>query len=403
LLHGHSEQGRRKEWPWGFRGGSEAPPSQPTFDCIVIKLHHTNQSCRKDLLQFRTSRNNDQRRDDVKILCPVKDVARRSSGARARFHVQIACRGDSNVSRLIRRNGLRVKRGKKVWMYRWHVLLMINRSSSVVPATSDNPVLAHVLERLQRLEDIVLAKPNDAVQNITSGVDSSRPVPTLHEDVVQNEIFHSMGRSDVSPQTNINQHEDNIRETEITASRPTDTIDEEASFTFVTAKVSELALDLGLETPVLTKISVNGSRVIRRICLPERTEAHVLFQSFAKSLGSWYHIYHRQTVETLLDKTYHQIAQGQIPSLSHAALLLSIFASGAYFQASAAWPECVFTNHQAANQLSSCWKQNTLDILDYVERATTPTVIEELQATIIVALMLQNIEGMSRASHESSH
>jgi hypothetical protein len=376
---------------------------QPTFDCIIFKFHHPNQSCRKDLLQYRMPRNNDQRHDDVKILCLVKGVARRSSGARARFHVQIACREDLNVSLLIRRNGLRVKRGKKTWMCRWHVLLIRNRSSSVVPATSDNPVLAQVLERLQRLEDIVLAKPNHVVRNITSGFDDSRPVPTLHEDVVQNEIFHSMGRSDVSPQTNITQCEDNIRETEITASRPTDTIDEEASFTFVTAQVSELASDLGLETPVLTRISVSGSRVIRRICLPERTEAHVLFQSFAKSLGSWYHIYHRQTVEILLDKTYYQIAQGQTPSYSHAALLLSIFASGAYFQASTAWPECVFTDPRAANQLSSCWKQNTLDILDYVERATTPTVIEELQATIIVALMLQNIEGMSRASYERSH
>jgi hypothetical protein len=280
---------------------------------------------------------------------------------------------------------------------------MKNRSNSVVPPMSDNPVLAQVLERLKRLEDIVLARPDHVVQNVTSGDNGTRTIPTLHEDVVQNEIFHSMGRSDVSPSANIDHHEDSIRETEIIASRPTDTTDEEANFTFVSARVSDLVLDLGLETPVLTKISVSGSKVIRRICLPERTEAHVLFQSFAKSLGSWYHIYHRQTVEFLLDKTYYQIAQGQIPNLSHVALLLSIFASGAYFQASAAWPECVFTDPQAANQLSSCWKQNTLDILDYVERATTPTVVEELQATIIVALMLQNIEGMYQFSRRRLH
>jgi len=203
-----------------------------------------------------------------------------------------------------------------------------------------------------------------------------------------------MGRSDVPPQTNIDQHEDEVRETGITASKLLDATDEAAGFVFVSAKVSELASDLRLKSPVLTKISVNGSRVIRHICFPERTEAQVLFQSFSKSLGSWYHIYHRQTVESLLDKTYYQIACGQVPSLPHAALLLGIFASGAYFQASAAWPECIFTGPQVANQLSSCWQQNTLDILDYHERATIPTVIEELQATIIVALILQNIEGM---------
>jgi hypothetical protein len=275
-----------------------------------------------------------------------------------------------------------------------HALLMVNRSSSVVPATFDNPVLAQVLERLQRLEDIVLSKSDDTIPNVNSGDGDFRPAPTLHEDVVQNDIFHSIGRSNASPQANIEQHEDEVRETEITASRPTDVIDEEASFTFVSAKVSELAFDLGLKMPVLTKISVNGSRVIRRICLPERSEAHVLFQSFAKSLGSWYHIYHRQTVETLLDKTYYQIACGQVPSLSHTALLLSIFSSGAYFQASVAWPECVFTDPQTANQLSLSWKQNTLDILDYIERAATPTSVEQLQATIVVSLVLQNFQGV---------
>ncbi|KEQ74807.1 hypothetical protein M436DRAFT_62249 [Aureobasidium namibiae CBS 147.97] len=278
-------------------------------------------------------------------------------------------------------------------MYGSNVLLIENRSSSVATVTSDNPVLAQVLERLKRLEDIVLTKSDSVTGNITFGDDDSRSIPNLHEDVVQNEIFHSIGRSDVSPQANIDRQEDEVRETEITATKRSDTRDEEASFTFVSAKVSELAFDVNLRTPVLTKISVDGGRVIRRICLPERKEAHILFQSFAKSLGSWYHIYHRQTVETLLDKTYYQIACGQVPSLSHIALLLSIFASGAYFQTSAAWPECVFSDPQTANQISLCWKQNTLDILDFIQRATTPTVCIELR---FIAFIILNLEGLSK-------
>jgi hypothetical protein len=63
-----------------------------------------------------------------------------------------------------------------------------------------------------------------------------------------------------------------------------------------------------------------------------------------------------------------------------------------------AWPECVFTDPQTANQLSLSWKQNTLDILDYIERAATPTSIEQLQATIIVSLVLQNFQGMHGVS-----
>lgn len=211
---------------------------------------------------------------------------------------------------------------------------------------------------------------------------------------MQNEIFHSIGRSNASPQENIEQHEDEFRDTEIIGSRPTDTSGNDINVSFTSAKVSEIAFDLNLKMPVLTNISVNGGRVIRRVCLPEREEARILFQTFARSLGSWYHIYHKRTVEVLLDKTYYQIACGHNPGLSQVALLLSIFASGAYFQASTAWPESVFPDSRLANQFSMHWKQNTLDILDHIERSTTPTTVEQLQATIIMSLMIQNYEGM---------
>ncbi|KAI5196799.1 hypothetical protein E4T39_07622 [Aureobasidium subglaciale] len=267
------------------------------------------------------------------------------------------------------------------------------RSSSVVP--SDNLVLAQILERLQKLENIVLANGNDTRSDDTEN-SRSGSLPTMHEDVVQNEIFHTIGRTDPSPRTNIEQHENDFRSTDITASRQIDATENHGGFQFTSARVSEIAFDLGLKTPVLTNISVNGSRVIRRICLPDRNEAHVLFKSYEKSLGSWYHIYHRQTIEALLDEIYCQIASGQDPILSHAALLLSIFVSGAYFQAFAAWPESVFPNPQEANQLSTSWKQNALDILEHLERSSTITSIEQLQATVIMSLMTQNFEGLSK-------
>ncbi|KAG9951027.1 hypothetical protein KCU85_g3040, partial [Aureobasidium melanogenum] len=267
-------------------------------------------------------------------------------------------------------------------------------SANVSAAASDSLVLARVLERLQRLEDIVLTKSDNIVRDRASENTPSSSIPALHEDVVQNEIFHTIGRSNASPQANIEQHEDEFRDTEIVGSRPTDAIIKEASFLFTSGKVSEIAFDLNLRMPVLTSISVEGNKVIRRICLPEREEARILFQTFAKSLGSWYHIYHKRTVEILLDKTYYQIACGHNPGLPQVALLISIFASGAYFQASVAWPECVFSDPQVANQLSMNWKQNTLDILDHIERSTTPTTVEQLQATIIMSLMIQNFEGM---------
>lgn len=251
--------------------------------------------------------------------------------------------------------------------------------------------MARVLERLQRLEDIVL-KTDDSTRNHVNdntGAEISSPLAT-HEDVVQNELFHSIARSDASSLIN-NHTEDEFKNTEISSSRPSNTIDGEQNFLFTTGGVSEITFDLNLKAPVLTKISVSGSRVIRRICLPEHKEAHVLFKTYASSIGSWYHIYHRHTVEALLDKVYHQIASGQRPNLAHVALLLSMFAGGAYFQAFAA--ETLFAEPKEANQLALSWTHNTLDILDHVERASTPTSIEQLQATIIMSLMIQNFEG----------
>ncbi|KAH0395556.1 hypothetical protein KCU89_g10211, partial [Aureobasidium melanogenum] len=322
-----------------------------------------------------------RRHDVVKIPSPVKCVARRSSSARVPSHVRTAYREDSSVNRLILRDGLQISRCR-------------SSSAAVSAAASDSSVLARVLERLQRLEDIVLDKSDKTVRDKASEEVANNFIPTLHEDVVQNEIFHTIGRSNASPQANIEQQEDEFRDTEIIGSRPTDTTNKEASFLFTSGKVSEITFDLDLRMPVLTSIYVDGSRVVRRICLPEREEARILFQSFAKSLGSWYHIYHRRTVEIILDKTYYQIACGHNPGLPQVALLLSIFASGAYFQASISWPECVFSDPRMANQLSMNWKQNTLEILDHIERSTTPTTVEQVQATIILSLMIQNFEGM---------
>ncbi|CAD0112146.1 unnamed protein product [Aureobasidium uvarum] len=312
-----------------------------------------------------------------------------------------------NAGHLVQRDGLRVWRGKTIDARPVAVVVADgnSRSSSVMPAASDSSVLAKVLERLQRLEDIVLTKPDNVVsdnvvpdddtRNKVVGAVGQTSIPRLHEDVAQNDIFHSIGRSNASSQANlsIEQREDEFRATEIIGSRPTAQDGNDASFTFTSANVSEIAFDLNLETPILTNIAVNGSRVIRRICLPGREEAHILFQSFAKSLGSWYHIYHKQTIEMLLDKTCYQIACGNVPDLSHAALLLSIFASGAYFLAFTS-SGCVLADPQVANQLSVNWKQNALDMLDHIERVSTPTTVEQVQATIIMSLVIQNFEGM---------
>lgn len=256
--------------------------------------------------------------------------------------------------------------------------------------------MARILDRLQRLENVVLNNNERGPPSIAAS-NSEKTAQDRHEDVTQNEIFHSVGRSDPSVLARA-ETEIDARNIELTAQgyRMTTKTEDTASFLFVVAPVTDLILDLELNVPVLTKISINGIEIIRRICLPDRKEAQVLFKSYSRSLGSWYHIYHRHTVEALLNQNYDLLACGQTPKLEHAALLLSIFASGAYFQAFAAWPESVFSTSEEANQLSLHWKQNTIDILAYIERSSIPSSVEQLQATIILSLLMQNLEGLSK-------
>lgn len=255
--------------------------------------------------------------------------------------------------------------------------------------------MAQILERLQRLEDVVHStKDLETASGLVEETDKSSPI--THEDVVQNEVFHTIGRSDAAQSRASVEPEDEARDMEIAGSRQATKSEDGANFRFTCATIQELVFDLDLEDPVLTRISVVGRNVIRSICLPTREQAHVLSKTYSQSLGSWYHIYHRHTVEALLDETYNLLDRGHCPELQNVALLLSIFASGAYFHAFAGTSECAACGPGKANQIPLHWKQNTLDILDHIERSATPSSVEQLQATIIMSLLTQNFEGLSK-------
>ena len=213
----------------------------------------------------------------------------------------------------------------------------------------------------------------------------------IHEDAAQNAVFHVLGRTDpesVEP-------EDEARDLEITGSRLPVNYNDATRFAITAGAISMLTYDLDLDVPVLTAPSVIEGKLLRNICLPDRKSAHTLFTSYSRSLGSWYHIYHKHTVEALLDTAYNELGLGKLPDLGTVAFLLSIFASGAYFQAFASWPESVFANSNEANRLSVYWKESTLDVLDHVERTSNSSSIEQLQATIIISLLIQNYECLS--------
>lgn len=82
---------------------------------------------------------------------------------------------------------------------------------------------------------------------------------------------------------------------------------------------------------------------------------------------------------------------------SHVALLLSIFASTAYYWTSRSDCDGLFLTLQDANQVSLLWGKAALDVLEHSCRTTSGS-IEDIQATIILSFLFFNLEGFSARS-----
>ena len=158
-------------------------------------------------------------------------------------------------------------------------------------------------------------------------------------------------------------HEDeaqtSIKTVEMTGSQTDGVTEDLDEFIVTSAPVSQLSFEINSKTPTLVATSVVGHKLFRRICLPGKEEAKILIYCYQQSLGSWYHILHNPTTESILDEAYSRLSPGQSPDLAHVALLLSIFASGGYFGAFSTDLTNVFSSPEKANQACLHWKKNT--------------------------------------------
>jgi hypothetical protein len=112
-------------------------------------------------------------------------------------------------------------------------------------------------------------------------------------------------------------------------------------------------------------------------------------QRYIKDITYLHHVIHTPTLRATVDQLYADLSAGTQVKIEKASLVLSILASVA----------CLWTSDPSSvvdsNHQSLLWIKATLDVLEHSQRSGNVS-IETVQAIIIVAFAICNLEGVSQ-------
>ncbi|KAE8154889.1 hypothetical protein BDV25DRAFT_147157 [Aspergillus avenaceus] len=138
-------------------------------------------------------------------------------------------------------------------------------------------------------------------------------------------------------------------------------------------------------------IPVGGTTMT--IWMPTKSEAFWMIERYAEYITFLHHVVHIPSVRLLAEEVYRRLFLGLKVESSHAALLLTIFASTAYnLESNSA--DTLFLNQPNAVRCALLWSKSAIDALEYSRRATQGS-LEDVQATIISSLFIFNLEGFT--------
>lgn len=147
-------------------------------------------------------------------------------------------------------------------------------------------------------------------------------------------------------------------------------------------------------SPSFTRVSghlcsPNSDGFIRCIWLPRYEETKVHVQRYIKDITYVHHVIHTPTLCATVGQLYADLSAGTQVKIEKASLVLSILASVA----------CLWTSDPSSvvdsNTQGLLWIKATLDVLEHSQRSSNVS-IETVQAIIIVAFAICNLEGVSQ-------
>ncbi|KAI9690054.1 MAG: hypothetical protein M1820_010053 [Bogoriella megaspora] len=249
---------------------------------------------------------------------------------------------------------------------------MLDRQTEATSATHSN---AELIERIERLEDIVLrqsaSSDSHPTRNSALGPNSGDAV-TLD--------IHQKRDEDSDVLENVGTREDLLLSSLSNG------------ITFRICTTQEI-----LETRNLLQHPMRNLEYDRLsdtvITFPIYRVAVLLLQSYESNVDHVCRILHIPTIRSLIQSVYLQLSQGKSIPPGQAALILSIFAIAAFFYQPSGISE-VATSEQDIVHLSKFLAKNAVDLLDYSRRSTSGT-LEDVQAYILMTFVTFHLDGFS--------
>jgi hypothetical protein len=138
--------------------------------------------------------------------------------------------------------------------------------------------------------------------------------------------------------------------------------------------------------------------VPRYIWLPNRQDAIALFRDYLDTSNYLQPRFHEPSTRAMFAEMYSRLSHGQKVDLSCVALMLTICAAAAYYwdNTNGSPSYTAFNSTEEAARQSLLWRKMAWDLLDQSHRATASAgSLEEVQARIILADLIYNMEGCS--------
>ncbi|EOD44447.1 putative hydantoinase oxoprolinase protein [Neofusicoccum parvum UCRNP2] len=130
------------------------------------------------------------------------------------------------------------------------------------------------------------------------------------------------------------------------------------------------------------------------ILLPSQIDAVVLMQRYFEHVDYHHHILYSPTVRPLVSRVYASLPSEQYYSPGRIALLLTIFASTAYFWRLTPIARHLFRSPPEALEAGRVWGIAALDVLE-LSRRVGMSSLEDVQAMIIASSLFYHTEGYS--------
>ncbi|KAJ9617102.1 hypothetical protein H2200_000823 [Cladophialophora chaetospira] len=267
-------------------------------------------------------------------------------------------------------------------------------------ASSDAADNAVLLDRLKHLEEIVRnqqTRPAFADDRLPDAPIASASPWQYPISPITSHVKHAPDQNgDTAPhETSVSEYAEAVQSLEGTGLRRDPWLRKDAVNTEVRVATVHHIVLLHSEPDLREMLSRKSTSFCT---LPSKEEAVLLLDYYVDRLEDFQHVLHIPTVQEHLDACYTNLARGQPVNVSVLVVLLSIFASASILMSHHAGDNPPPFSRSDSTRISAYWAGFALDIIkDHHSRPCDR--LEDVQATVLLATLLLNVEGFSARVH----